>query len=78
MGRLVEGCASRERQPLRPGGRQSWPEIVRGATPEVSGSEGILVIVGIVVAIFSSVLIGVIIALIGLVAFGGFAKGKWY
>ena len=35
-------------------------------------------IVGIVVAIFWSVLIGVIIALIGLVAFGGFAKGKWY
>jgi len=42
------------------------------------GLGGILVIVGIVVAIVWSVLIGVIIALIGLVAFGGFAKGKWY
>ena len=25
-----------------------------------------------------SVVLGVIIALVGLVAFGGFAKGKWY
>jgi hypothetical protein len=39
---------------------------------------GILVIIGIVVAIFWSVLWGVIIALVGLIAFGGFAKGKWY
>ena len=42
------------------------------------GLGGILVIVGIVVAIVWSVLIGLIIAVIGLVAFGGFAKGKWY
>jgi hypothetical protein len=42
------------------------------------GLGGILVIVGIVVMIFWSLLIGLIIALIGLVAFGGFAKGKWY
>jgi hypothetical protein len=39
---------------------------------------GVLVIVGIVVAIFWSVLLGVIIALIGLIVFGGFARGKWY
>jgi len=39
---------------------------------------GILVIIGIVVAIFWSVLLGVIIALIGLIAFGGFARGRWY
>jgi hypothetical protein len=39
---------------------------------------GILVIIGIVVAIFWSLLLGVIIAVIGLVAFGGFARGKWY
>jgi hypothetical protein len=39
---------------------------------------GILVIVGIVVAIFWSLLLGLIIALIGLIAFGGFARGKWY
>ena len=39
---------------------------------------GIIVIVGIVVAIFWSVVIGIIIALIGLIAFGGFARGRWY
>ena len=39
---------------------------------------GILVIVGILVAIFWSLLIGIIIAVIGLVAFGGFVRGKWY
>jgi hypothetical protein len=39
---------------------------------------GILVIVGIVVALFWSILLGVIIAVVGLVAFGGFVRGKWY
>jgi hypothetical protein len=39
---------------------------------------GILVIVGIIVALFWSVLLGVIIAVVGLVAFGGFVRGKWY
>jgi hypothetical protein len=39
---------------------------------------GILVIIGIVVATFWSVWLGLIIALIGLIAFGGFARGKWY
>ena len=39
---------------------------------------GIIVIVGIVVMIFWSFLLGLIIALIGLVAFGGFARGRWY
>jgi hypothetical protein len=39
---------------------------------------GLLVIVGIVVAIFWSVLLGVLIALVGLIAFGGFARGRWY
>jgi hypothetical protein len=42
------------------------------------GFGGILVIVGIVLMIVWSFWIGLIIALIGLVAFGGFAKGKWY
>jgi len=42
------------------------------------GLGGILVIVGIVVAIVWNVLLGIIIGLVGLVAFGGFAKGKWY
>jgi hypothetical protein len=39
---------------------------------------GILVIVGIVVAIFWSLILGIIIALVGLIAFGGFVRGKWY
>jgi hypothetical protein len=39
---------------------------------------GILVIVGIILIIVWSFWIGLIIALIGLIAFGGFAKGKWY
>jgi hypothetical protein len=39
---------------------------------------GVLVIIGIVVALFWSIVIGVIIAVIGLVAFGGFVRGRWY
>jgi hypothetical protein len=42
------------------------------------GLGGILVIAGVVIAIVWSVIAGVIVALIGLVAFGGFARGKWY
>jgi hypothetical protein len=37
-----------------------------------------LVIVGVVVAIFWSLVLGIIIALVGLLAFGGFARGRWY
>lgn len=39
---------------------------------------GALVIAGVLVAIFWSVWIGIILALIGLIAFGGFARGRWY
>ena len=39
---------------------------------------GIMVIVGIVLVIVWSFWIGLIVALIGLVAFGGFVRGKWY
>jgi hypothetical protein len=39
---------------------------------------GILVIVGVVLMIVWSFWIGLIIALIGLIAFGGFARGRWY
>jgi hypothetical protein len=39
---------------------------------------GALVIAGIVIAIFWSLLLGIIVALIGLLAFGGFARGRWY
>ena len=39
---------------------------------------GILVIIGIVLMFVWSFWIGLIVALIGLIAFGGFARGKWY
>ena len=39
---------------------------------------GVIVVIGIIVAIFYSLLWGIIIALIGLLAFGGFARGRWY
>jgi hypothetical protein len=39
---------------------------------------GIIVIVGIVVMLIWSIWIGLIIVLIGLIAFGGFARGRWY
>ena len=40
---------------------------------------GIIVIVGIVLMIvLDAFWIGLIVALVGLLAFGGFAKGKWY
>ena len=39
---------------------------------------GILVIAGILILIFWSFWLGLIVALIGLVAFGGFVRGKWY
>jgi hypothetical protein len=42
------------------------------------GLGGILVIVGIVLMIVASFWIGLIVLLVGLVAFGGFSKGKWY
>ena len=43
------------------------------------GIGGILVIAGLIVwIVFDAPIIGIIIALIGLIAFGGFARGKWY
>ena len=43
------------------------------------GLGGILVIVGIILAVvLGRWWIGLIIALVGLVFFGGFARGKWY
>jgi hypothetical protein len=42
------------------------------------GLGGILAIIGIVVMIIGSFWLGLIILLVGLIAFGGFAKGKWY
>ncbi len=40
---------------------------------------GILIIVGLLLwLLLGWTVIGIIVALIGLIAFGGFAKGKWY
>ena len=52
----------------------------RGGGGNVGGISlgGVLVIVGIVLMIVWSFWVGLIVALVGLVAFGGFAKGKWY
>jgi hypothetical protein len=54
------------------------------ATPERRGGSGgltlggIIVIVGIVLMVVWSFWAGLIVALIGLIAFGGFARGRWY
>jgi hypothetical protein len=39
---------------------------------------GIIVVIGIVVLLFWSLILGIIIILVGLIAFGGFARGRWY
>jgi hypothetical protein len=39
---------------------------------------GAIVIAGIAIAIFWSVIVGIIVALVGLLAFGGFVRGRWY
>jgi hypothetical protein len=39
---------------------------------------GIVVIIGIVLMFVVSFWVGLIVVLVGLIAFGGFARGKWY
>ena len=39
---------------------------------------GIIVIVGIIIMLVWSFVLGLIVTLIGLIAFGGFARGRWY
>ncbi len=39
---------------------------------------GAIVVAGIVIAIFWSVIVGIVVALVGLLAFGGFVRGRWY
>jgi hypothetical protein len=81
--RLVEDYETRvgtETAHATPGraGREGYGSPDTRAGSAGIGLGGILVIVGIVLAIVWSVWIGIIIAVVGLVAFGGFAKGKWY
>jgi hypothetical protein len=39
---------------------------------------GIIVIAGILILLFWSLWVGIIVILIGLIAFGGFSRGRWY
>jgi hypothetical protein len=39
---------------------------------------GGLVIAGVVILIFWSFWLGLIVALVGLIGFGGFVRGRWY
>jgi hypothetical protein len=57
------------------------------ATPERRGGRGgiggislggIIVIIGIILLFVTNWWIGLIVILIGLIAFGGFARGRWY
>jgi hypothetical protein len=81
-------AATRHRQECTPEMRPAAaPQRMRGErmANDVSGGMGagigiggILVIVGVLVAIFWSLWLGIIIGLVGLVAFGGFVRGRWY
>jgi hypothetical protein len=69
---------------------QTSPGLARGKGGEVATPErrygpgagitlgGILVIVGIILLLFVSLWLGIIVVLVGLIAFGGFARGRWY
>jgi len=39
---------------------------------------GIIVLVGILLMLFLSFWLGLIVALVGLIFFGGFVRGRWY
>jgi hypothetical protein len=62
--------------------RQAPKEETQMATPDrrIGGISvgGILVIAGLLIAFIWSFVLGLIVAVIGLVAFGGFVRGKWY
>jgi hypothetical protein len=56
---------------------QSPPLDGKGAGVQL-GLGGILVIIGIILIVLGHWILGIILALIGLVFFGGFARGRWY
>jgi hypothetical protein len=62
--------------------RQALKEETQMATPDrrIGGISvgGILVIAGVLIMFIWSLVLGLIVAVIGLVAFGGFVRGKWY
>lgn len=59
------------------GGSVATPER-RGRTVGGISTGGIIVIVGVILMIIWSFWLGLIITLIGLIAFGGFVRGRWY
>jgi hypothetical protein len=60
--------------------RQAQKEETQMAERRLGGISvgGILVIAGLLIMFIWSFWIGLVVALIGLVAFGGFVRGKWY
>jgi hypothetical protein len=58
------------------GGTMATPERRYGVGGITLG--GTIVIAGIILMFVWSFWIGLIVALVGLVFFGGFARGKWY
>jgi len=65
----VHCCAADKGEEMASGGDRKSAGISLG---------GVIVVAGVAVMIFGSFWIGLVIAIIGLAAFGGFAKGKWY
>jgi CHASE2 domain-containing sensor protein len=59
------------------GGRQMATPERRSGIAGISVG-GIIVIAGILMMLFWSLWIGLIVVLIGLIAFGGFVRGRWY
>jgi hypothetical protein len=78
--RLRVGSAGYERATYYEGKERQAMAVDRGRRGGVGGIGfgGVLVIIGIIVAIVWSLWLGIIIALIGLIAFGGFVRGRWY
>jgi len=55
----------------------STPERRFGPGPGITLG-GIVVLVGVVLLILGYVWLGLVVVLVGLLAFGGFARGRWY
>ena len=61
------------------------PRVEKGDSVAASNGKGVglslggaLVIAGILIWIFWSFWFGLVVALVGLIAFGGFVRGRWY
>jgi hypothetical protein len=75
---VLRYCRRTRRTEGLPGRKHMAAQRGSGGNVGGIGLGGILVIVGIIVMLVWSLVLGLIITLVGLVAFGGFAKGKWY